>query len=350
MPVVRPVVLSGGFGTRLWPLSTPELPKQFVPLLSGDSLFTRTLSRLQTVDGIAAPLVVTGVSQTQTVLAAARDAGVTLGMIIVEPGGRNTAPAALAAAYSVDPDEVLVILPADHLISNTAEFVAAVELAVVEAGSGSIVTFGITPTAPETGYGYIEMGKESGHGYAVDRFKEKPDSSEATKLIADGRHVWNSGMFVVTARDLITEALVHCPELAETVRMSLQVGGDGLVNLDNRFLSAESISIDHAIMEKTERAVVMPIDVGWSDIGSYETLWEASDKDSAGNSVSGDVVLSGVSDSLVRASSRTVAVVGLSDVVVIETADAVLVVPRDRSQDVKELAAKADRHKQPPPS
>lgn len=350
MPVVRPVILSGGSGTRLWPLSTSELPKQFVPLLSNESLFVRTLKRFQTVDGIAEPIVVTGASQTASVLAAASEADVPVELTIVEPAGRNTAPATLAAAYSVDPDEVLVILPADHLISDTAEFVRVVEMAVVEAVSESIVTFGIKPTGPETGYGYIEMGHKVGHVNVVDRFKEKPDVSEAKNLVADGRHVWNSGMFVAKAGVLVAEGLIHCPVLTETVRRSMPAPKNGVLNLDDRFLAAESISLDHAIMEKTGRAVVMPIEVGWSDIGSYETLWEASDKDSAGNAVSGDVVLNDVSDSLVRATSRTVAIAGMADVVVIETPDAVLVLPRDRSQDVKELAAEAIRNRSQSPS
>lgn len=344
MPVVRPVILSGGSGTRLWPLSTPELPKQFVPLLSDDSLFAKTVKRFRTVDGVAAPIVVAGASQTANVLAAASEADVPLELTIVEPSGRNTAPAALAAAFSVDPDEVLMILPADHLISDTVEFVRAVEMAVAEAVSESIVTFGIRPTAPETGYGYIEMGQRRGDVYVVDRFKEKPGPSEAREFVADGRHVWNSGMFVVTAKVLVAEGMKHCPELTETVRMSMSGPDGAVVKLGQEFLEAESISLDHAIMERTERAVVLPIDVGWSDIGSYETLWEASEKDSAGNSVSGDVVLSDVSGSLVRATSRTVAVAGLSDVVVIETPDTVLVVPRERSQDVKELAADVIRN------
>ena len=257
----------------------------------------------------------------------------------------QSAPAALAAAFSVDPDEVLVILPADHLISDTAEFVRVVELAVAEAGSETIVMFGIRPTVPDTGYGYIEMGHKAGDVYVVDRFKEKPGLSEARELVADGRHVWNSGMFVATARVLIAEGMKHCPELTETVRMSVSAPDNAVVKLGEEFLEAESVSLDHAIMEKTACAVVLPIDVGWSDIGSYETLWEASDKDSAGNAVSGDVVLSDVSDSLVRATSRTVAVAGLSDVVVIETPDTVLVVPRERSRDIKELAADAERNK-----
>lgn len=342
MPVVRPVVLSGGSGTRLWPLSTPSLPKQFVPLLPGGTLFEQTLIRLSGIEGMAAPVIVTGADLADKAGAAARDLGFPAELMILEPVGRNTAPAALAAAFSVPAEEILIIVPSDHLISRAVDFGAAVALAVEEAQSGSIVTFGITPTGPETGFGYIEMGHKKGPGYLVRRFKEKPDPTEAMKLIADGRHVWNSGMFVVSAGVLIEEALAHRPELARNVRDSLQHVENGIMRCDERFRSVESISLDHAIMEKTRKAVVMPIDVGWSDVGSYDTLWELSDKDEAGNSVVGDVVLRDVSDSLIRASSRTVAVAGLSDVVVIETADAVLVVPRDRSQGVKDLAAEAD--------
>ena len=349
MPVVRPVILSGGSGTRLWPLSTAALPKQFVPFLPGGSLFGQTLQRLRDVEGIAAPVIVTGAAHVTTALTAASDVGTRVKLTIVEPVGRNTAPAALAAAFSVDPDEVLVILPADHLIQNVNDFATAVGLAADEAVSGSIVTFGITPTNPETGYGYIEMGRRAGNTYVVERFKEKPDPSEALELVADGRHVWNSGIFVVLASTLIDEALIHCPELTEAVRSSLRPPDDGIVTFDEGFLAVENISLDHAIMEKTRKAVVMPIDVGWSDVGSFETLWEVSEKDDAGNSVLGDVVLRNVSDSLVRASSRTVAVVGLSGVVVIETAEAVLVVPRDQAQDVKDLVGDIVNEISPPP-
>jgi mannose-1-phosphate guanylyltransferase/mannose-6-phosphate isomerase len=333
------VILSGGSGTRLWPLSTPERPKQFVHFLPGGSLFTQTLRRLRGVDGIAAPVIVTGVSHAAEAMAAAREMGMAPELMIVEPTGRNTAPAALAAAFSVDSNEVLVILPADHVIDKVSVFASAVEQAVDEAGSGSIVTFGIAPTSPETGYGYIEMGQRSGHGFVVERFKEKPDVAEAKELMSDGKHVWNSGMFVVTARVLIEQALIHCPGLLEAVRASVQPRVDGTVGFDEGFRAVESISLDHAIMEKTGKGVVMPIDVGWSDVGSYQALWEVSEKDDAGNSVSGEVVLQDVTGSLIKASSRAVVVAGLSDVVVIETAKAVLVVPRDRAQDVKDLAA-----------
>jgi mannose-1-phosphate guanylyltransferase/mannose-6-phosphate isomerase len=334
----------------LWPLSTPSLPKQFVHLLPGGTLFNQTLERLSGIEGVAPPVIVTGADYADRASAAAKDMGMPAEFTIVEPAGRNTAPAALAAAFSVAADEILVILPADHIIEDIIDFGATVELAVDQAESGSIVTFGITPSGPETGFGYIEMGRESGHGYVVNRFKEKPGPTEAMELVADGRHVWNSGMFVVSAGLLIDEALTHCPKLAEEVLASLQPAQGATVHLDEGFRSVESISLDHAIMEKTEKAVVMPIDVGWSDVGSYQTLWELSEKDDAGNSVTGDVQIRDVSGSLIRASSRTVAVAGLSDVVVIETADAVLVVPRDRSQDVKDLAADAGGDRSATPS
>ena len=343
MPVVRPVILSGGSGTRLWPLSTPQLPKQFVVLLPGGSLFTQTLSRLEGVAGIAPPVIVTGSRYADTARRAAADAGVPAEVTIVEPVGRNTAPAALAAALSVARDDVLVILPADHLIENAAEFTAAVAKGIEQAVSGSIVTFGIEPSDPETGYGYIEMGRRSGHGYEVARFKEKPAAPEAIELVADGRHVWNSGVFVMAARTLIDEALTHCPQVVDGVRVSLRPADDGMMRLSDEFLAVESISLDHAIMEKTKKAVVMPIDVGWSDVGSYQTLYELSDKDDSSNAVSGDVLLRDVSGSLIRATSRKVAVVGLSDVVVVETPEAVLVVPMDRAQDVGDLTTEVGK-------
>ena len=349
MPVARPVILSGGSGTRLWPLSTPDLPKQFAPLLPGGSLFVQTLLRMEGVVGMTAPVIVTGGAYANTARAMASDVGVPPEMMIVEPVGRNTAPAVLAAAMSVDTEDVLMILPSDHLVENVVGFASAVTDAVEKAVSGSIVTFGITPTSPETGYGYIEMGRASGNSYQVNRFKEKPETTEAVALVSDGRHVWNSGIFVVVAGTLIEEALVHCPELVSGVRASLRPADDGVLCLGDEFLAVESISLDHAIMEKTKKAVVMPIDVGWSDVGSYEALYELSEKDEAGNAVSGDVLLRDVSGSLIRATSRRVAVAGLSEVVVIETAEAVLVLPKDRAQEAGEMATEIGSAQSPPP-
>lgn len=336
------MILSGGAGTRLWPLSTPELPKQFASLTGGESLFVQALRRLAGQPRVSPPIVVTGSAHTKLVEAFAAESGVDIHLILVEPEGRNTAPASLAAALSSDPDDVLVILPSDHLIRAPGVFADAVIHSVEYAAEGSVVTFGVVPSRVETGYGYIELGEPLPGAYRVRRFKEKPDREEAERLTSDGNHVWNSGMFVVSAAGLLMEARRHCPVILAGVTAAMRAPVDGIVELGAEFLDVERISLDQAIMEKTEEAVVMPIDVGWDDVGSFEALWSISEKDDRGNVTSGDTVLIDVEDSFVKATSRTVAVAGMSDVVVVETPDAVLVVPRNQSQMVRDLAQRVE--------
>lgn len=319
-------------------MSTPELPKQFAPLVDGRSLFERALLRLVGVPGARGPIVVTGGEQVSLVREACADTGVEPALLVVEPEGRNTAPAALAAALAADPDDTLVILPSDHLIAESDSFGSLVQRAVSLAGDGYIVTFGIVPTRPETGYGYIAMGERLRDGASVSEFIEKPSDDEAVRLLEEGSHLWNSGMFVVRAATLLAEAEMHCPELLAGVRSSVVDTEDGVLELGASFADVEKISIDHAIMERTGKAAVMPLDVGWDDVGSFEALWAVSDKDEDGNAVSGDAELLDVRDSLVLATSRKVAVVGLDCIVVVETPDAVLVVPRERAQDVRDIA------------
>lgn len=344
MTRLRPVVLSGGSGTRLWPLSTPELPKQFVPLFGDRSLFQLTWDRLAGIPDVGSPMVVTGsdhVSLVERVLAASVGEPP---VIVVEPRGRNTAPAVIAAALVSDDDDILVVVPSDHLVSDVDGFQAAVTSASKHADGGAIVTFGIQPSRPETGYGYIEIGDPvDATAFEVRRFKEKPDVGEARTMAGDGRHFWNSGMFVARADRFLAEAAVHCPAVLGGVERSLPGVSTGTIRLGESFSSVEAISVDHAIMEKTDRALVVPIDVGWSDVGSYQSLIEAVERDSHGNHVSGEVILVDVEGSLVRASSRTVAVVGLSDVVVVETGEAVLVIPLERSQEVRDIAQQVER-------
>lgn len=341
---MRPVLLSGGSGTRLWPLSTPERPKQFVPLFGGRSLFDLTLARLDGIEDVAAPIVVTGAAHLELVETALQSRSVEDPQVVVEPIGRNTAPAAIAAALISEPDDVMVILPSDHLIAEVDAFQQAVGRAAGHAREGAIVTFGIEPTRPETGYGYIEMGDRREPGaFEVSVFKEKPTVEIAREMVDDGSHVWNSGMFVARSDHLLEEARLHCPALVEGVEAALP-SGDGRVHaLAPSFGEVEADSIDYAIMEKTDRALVIPIDVGWDDVGSYRSLLAAVARDSDGNHVEGEVVLQEVTGSFINATSRTVAVAGLSDVVVVETPDAVLVLPLDRSQEVRDLARRVDR-------
>lgn len=325
----------------MWPLSTAETPKQFVPLVDGRSLFDLTMQRLGALDTVGPPLVVTGAAHLAQVTESL--VGVEGARVLVEPIGRNTAPAAIAAALMAGEDEVLLIVPSDHLIADPDAFARAALDAASAAEEGGIVTFGITPDRPETGYGYIEKGEPSGHGaFEVIRFKEKPGSEEAVVLALDGRHLWNSGMFMATSIRLLEEAQVHCPDVVTGVRSALKMADDPVLELGPQFADVEAISLDYAIMEKTDRALVFPLEVGWDDVGSYRSLLDALPKDEAGNHVDGDVTLLDVTGSLVLARSRRVAVAGLSDVVVVETPDAVLVVPISRSQEVRQLAQRIE--------
>lgn len=324
-------------------MSTPELPKQFVPLFDGHSLFDLTLARLHGIDGVGAPIVVTGAAHVDLARKAIAAAGMADGELVVEPVGRNTAPAAIAAALVADPEDVLVILPSDHLISDVTGFRRAVVSAANHASRGGIVTFGIRPARAETGYGYIEIGEPVGSGaHEVRLFKEKPDLETAQEMVSDGRHVWNSGMFVARADHLLDEARKHCAGITDRVAAALPPPNGRVRELADSFAEIEADSIDYAIMERTDRALVIPIDVGWDDVGSYRSLLESVARDADGNHVVGAVTTDDVTGSFLMATSRKLAVAGLRDVVVVETPDAVLVVPIDRSQDVKGLARSDD--------
>ncbi len=340
IPIVRPVILSGGAGTRLWPLSTERRPKQFLDLL-GEPLFEATLTRLRGVEGVRPATVVTGADHLSAVEEVAKSASVGLDTIVIEPVGRNTAPAVVAAALISDPEDILVVLPSDHTIGDPAAFRSAMERAISIAAGGALVVFGTKPTRPETGYGYIEMGEPLESGFRVARFKEKPDVAEAEKLFEEGRHLWNCGMFVFTARRLLEETRQHDPDLVERVAASVPPERSGRLFLAPSFAEVTPISIDHAVMEKTDRAVVIPIDVGWSDVGSWQSMWELSEHDKAGNVLLGNVTAIDVNDSYVLAGSRMVAIAGVEGLVVIETPHAVLVLPRDRAQLVRDLVARS---------
>lgn len=338
------MILSGGSGTRLWPVSTPNLPKQFASLIEGRSLFERTIRRLDPLAESEAPIVITGEGHIDLVRATAATAKVAPALIIVEPAGRNTAPAAVAAALVSDPDDVLVILPSDHLIADEDGFRDAVSRAVAVASSGHIVTFGIVPTSPETGYGYIEKGASLDGAFQVERFKEKPELDEAERIYDDGGHLWNSGIFVVSAHLLVDEVARLAPDILQGVKGALSAPRGDVLKLSSSFAEVEKTSFDHAVMEKTTKAAVVPLEVGWDDVGSFDALWAVSDQDEHGNVVTGDAVTLDVTGSLVLATSRRVAVAGMDDVVVVETPEAVLVLPRSRSQEVKRLVEDDSTH------
>lgn len=335
-------MLSGGSGTRLWPLSTPDVPKQFRPLIGDSSLFSLTLARLHGLPDLAPAIVVTGDRHVDLVRAEVDSASIEVGTILVEPVGRNTAPAVLAAAMTAEPDDILVILPSDHLIRDVDGFHEAMTVALAAAGRGGVVTLGIQPTRPETGFGYIEVGERDGSAFRVARFKEKPELEDALDMIGDGRHLWNSGMFVGRAEQILAEAAELCPRILEGVRAATPGSAPGAIRLGDGFGAIEAISFDYAIMEKTEHARVVPMDVGWSDVGSYRSLLDVSELDESGNHVSGNVTHAGMTNSYLKADTRPVVVAGLDGVVVVETADGVLVVPLHRAQEVKDLQARID--------
>jgi len=352
---VVPVILSGGSGTRLWPVSRESFPKQFWPLVSDRSMIEETARRALGA-GFAPPIVVCNQDHRFIVAEQMRQAGIAGARVVLEPVGRNSAPAVAAAALLAaedDPDQVLWMMAADAAITDLPKLHQLLAEAVAAARAGRIVTFGMQPTGPEIGYGYIEVGEPLAGlpgVNAVARFVEKPNAATAAKLVADGRHLWNSGMFVFTARTMLEELHRHAPDVLVAVRAAL---ADRERDLDFIRLGAEafaacpSISLDYAVAERTDRAAVVPADLGWSDVGSWGALWDLGKKDSAGNVAVGDVLLEGARDCYVRSDGIVTAVVGLEDAVVVVTEDAVLAMHRDRAQDVKRVVDRlraAGRH------
>ena len=343
---VVPVILSGGSGSRLWPLSREGYPKQFWPLVGGARTMLQETASRAVGPGFAPPVVVCNEAHRFLVAEQLREAKIADARILLEPAARNSAPAVAAAALllrQTDPDAVLWLMAADHAIADVPVLHAALESAVAAARAGRIVTFGMRPTKAETGYGYIERGGELPglpRVHAVARFIEKPDAAAAETLVAGGRHLWNSGMFVATAATLLDELARFAPAVVETVERAMAAAQRDLdfVRLgEAEFAAAPAISIDYAVMEKTERAAVVPTSIGWADIGSWAALWEAAERDGAGNATTGPAELLDCRGCYVRSEGILTAAIGLKDTVVVTTDDAVLVVPRDRAQDVKAL-------------
>lgn len=343
--MLHPVILSGGSGTRLWPLSRAALPKQLLPLASERSMFQETVLRLEGLPGVGRPLVVCNNEHRFLIAEQLREIGVEPLGLFLEPVGRNTAPAAAVAALRLvqqNPDAVMLLLPADHLIRDVPAFHAAVAEGLKAVGCGCLVTFGIVPDAPETGYGYIQQGRalEGAPAYRVRRFVEKPDLASAEGFVAAGDYLWNSGMFLFSCRQFLDELKVHRPDILAACEQALAASHKDLdfCRLDQvAFAACPADSIDCAVMEKTAHAAVVPANIGWNDIGAWSALWEVGEKDGGGNVSRGDVWLDGVKNSLVRAESRLVAVLGVADLLVVETADAVLVADRGRAQEVKKV-------------
>ncbi len=335
-----PVIIAGGSGTRLWPMSCEVFPKQLIPLTSERSMLQDTILRFADMNEVTDPIVVCNHKHRFMIAEQLQDVGVK-GRIILEPCGRNTAPAlALAAFEVVDDNPMLLVMPADHVIRNDKKFWRAAQKARAAAEDGFLVTFGINPSSPETGYGYIKLqdGGGGANGGVVEAFVEKPDIEKARKYVASGEYLWNSGIFMFRAAFFLEQLAEHSPVIYEKARAAYEKREPDLdfirIAADD-FSSCPDGSIDYAVMEKTTRAWCVPLDCGWSDVGSWDSLWEASKKDNHGNVISGNVVGVDLKNCCVKAGSRLVAAVGLENMVVVETADALLVIPRQRSQDVK---------------
>jgi len=351
MSVIHPVILSGGSGSRLWPLSRTLFPKQLLALAGEHSLIQDTVLRTKGA-GFAPPLVICNTEHRFLIAEQLRETNVSPQAIVLEPVGRNTAPAAAIAALMIaekDPDGLLLLMPADHIVRNRTAFLEAVSRAAKCAQQDRLVTFGITPDSPETGYGYIRRGealKGLDGGFQVERFVEKPDAATAAGYVASGDYDWNSGLFLFKASLLLAELERLEPELLAQSREALAKGAKDLdfFRLDQAsFAKTKAISIDYAVMERTTAAAVVPVEMGWSDIGSWEALWTTASRDEAGNATRGDVLHHGARNSYLRSEGPLVAAVGVEDIVVVATQDAVLVSHKSASQDVKRIVEQLEK-------
>ncbi len=347
-----PVILSGGAGTRLWPLSRELRPKQFIALAEEHTLLQATVRRLASLDELSPPIVVCNEAHRFLVAEQLGAVDTPPSAVLLEPAGRNTAPAiAVAALQALDlandgEDPILLVLPADHVIRDAARFASAVRAAVREGAAGHLVTFGVVPARAETGYGYIKAAAPTGvseDGRRAERFVEKPDAATAAGYLEEGGYYWNSGMFVFSAARYLKQLGVHAPGVRgaaeDAYRGAVEHAGFRWLDAE-AFSRSPAISVDHAVMERTSHAVMIPLDAGWSDVGSWAALADLGQRDADGNVVQGNVVMEGVQDTYVRGGQRLVAAVGVSDLVIVDTADALLVARRDAAQDARKVVAR----------
>lgn len=336
-PIITPIILSGGGGTRLWPLSRPEKPKQLLALAAAETMLQVTAARVADSARYAPPIVIGNDAHADEIEAQLPR----LGKLILEPAGRNTAPAIALAALTAGPEDVLLVMPSDHVIDKVDAFHAAVAAGLSYALDGWLVTFGIAPTHAETGYGYIRQGARLGDQvHAVDRFIEKPQRDVAEAMLAEGGYAWNGGIFLFRAGTFLDVLEAHAPEILRQSRLAMaraDITGARIVPDRGAFLASPSESVDYAVMEKAERVAVVPVDLGWSDVGSWDALYELGPHDAAGNLVTGATQLIESSGCLVRGDGVRVSTLGVSDLIIIATKDELLILPRGRSQEVKRL-------------
>jgi len=350
MTNITPVILSGGSGTRLWPLSRTARPKQLLSLTAEETMLQLTARRVPSDHGFEPPVVVANAAHADMIEAQLAAANAKPGLLILEPTGRNTAPAIAAAALAIDPHAIMLVMPSDHVIQDIAAFRVAIETARPLVEQGWLATFGITPDGPETGYGYIKRGRALAPGVAeVESFVEKPDRATAEAYLSTGQYSWNGGIFLFRADAYIDALATHAPEILAAVRRSIggaRREGDRLYPQAHDFAASPSQAIDYAVMEKADRVAVVPVEMGWSDVGSWDALHAISDCDEAGNAQHGEVFAIDTKRCLIRTEGPVVAAVGVKDLIIIATSDAVLITPRGASQDVKRAieALKKDKH------
>ena len=351
---IHPVILSGGSGTRLWPMSRTLYPKQLQPLIGDKSLLQQAALRIDGLTDFSAPLIVANEEHRFIIAEQLREIGLTTQGLLLEPIGRNTAPAACVSALSLvenDPDALMLLMPSDHIIEDRGAFLVAIERAASAARAGRLVTFGIHPERAETGFGYIERGAKlpgTDGAFAVARFVEKPDAATAEAYVASGDFFWNSGIFLFPASLYLDELRRLRPDIAAACAQALKAArrDEDFVRLDrDAFAACPADSIDYAVMEHTEKAAVVPVAMGWSDLGSWDALWELAEKDGAGNALLGNVIAEDSRNCYLRSESGLVAALGVDDLVIVATDDAVMLAPRSRSQDVRRLVSRLNAEK-----